>query len=118
MMRPGREWMRLEPQRSGCIGRIYSYLPPPRGLVATAMYLAMVSSTQGHGELIADLAPECAALCKAQMVRICRLTTANQTRLLGHMSDVIAISYATRFGQSQQALVNHHRSRPGLGLLG
>ena len=64
--------MCLEPQRAGRNGRIYPYLPPPRGFIAAAMDLAMVPSTQGDGELIADLASESPGLGEAQMMRVRR----------------------------------------------
>jgi hypothetical protein len=47
------------------------------------MHLAIVTSTQRDGELIADLTPHCPALCEAKVVGIRGLTAANQTRLLG-----------------------------------
>jgi hypothetical protein len=50
--------MRFEPKRAGRNGRSYSYPPPPFGFVAAAMHLAMMSSTQGDSEFIADLAAE------------------------------------------------------------
>ena len=78
----------------------------------------MVPSTQGDGELIADLAAERPALREAQMVGIRRSATANQARLLGHISDVIAVANPARLRQSQHALIDHLRSRPVLRLLG
>ena len=76
----------------------------------------MVSSTQRHGELIADLSAECPALRKAQVVGIAGLAPANQTRLLGHMSDVIAVANPARLRQRQHTFVDHLRSRPVLRL--
>ena len=64
--------MRFEPQGARRNSRIHSYLPPPSGFVAIAMHLAMMSSTQGDSEFIADLAAECPALRKAQVVGIAR----------------------------------------------
>ena len=105
-MRTDRERMRFKPQRAGRNGRIYSYPPPPRGFVAAAMHLAMMPSTQGHGEFIADLAAECPALRKSQVVGIARLPTANQTRLLGYISEMLAVPHSARLRQSQRALIN------------
>ena len=82
--------MRLEPQHAGRNGGIKPDFLPPRGFITAAMHLAMVPSTQGDGELIADLATKRPALRKAQVMGIRGLATANQTRLLGHMSDVVA----------------------------
>ena len=117
LTRSCRHRMRLEPQRAGGNCRIHSYHLPPPGFVATAMHLPMVSSTQRDGKLIADLAPECAALRKAKMVRIHRPAAANQTRLLGHISDVPPVPQPARFRQCQHALVDHLR-QPALRLLG
>jgi hypothetical protein len=48
--------MRFEPQCAGGARRINTGFAPPRGFVAATVHLATVSSTQGNGELIADLA--------------------------------------------------------------
>ena len=106
MTRTGRQRMRFQPQRAGRNDGIYSDLPPPCGFIAVAMHLAMVPSTQGDGELIADLAPERPALREAQVMGIRGLATANQTGLLGHMSDVVAVSNPARLRQRQYALVD------------
>jgi len=64
--------MCVEPQRAGGNGWIKPDFLPPRGFIAAAVHLAMMPTTQGHGELIADLATECPALGEAQMVRVRR----------------------------------------------
>jgi hypothetical protein len=89
--------MRFDPQCAGSNGRIKHGFPPPRGFIATAMYLAMVPSTQGHGELIADLATECPGLGEAQMLRVGRAATADKTRLPGDIPDMLAIADAAWF---------------------
>jgi hypothetical protein len=61
------------------------------------MDLAMVSSTQRHGELIADLATESAGLGEAQMMRVRRGATADKTRLLGDMANMLAVADTARF---------------------
>ena len=61
------------------------------------MHLAMMSSTQGDRELIADLAAESPGLGEAQMMRVRRAATADKTRLLGDIADMLAIADATRF---------------------
>jgi hypothetical protein len=71
-------------------------LRPPRGFIAAAVDLAMVSSTQGNGKLIAHFAAKRPTLYKAQVMGIRGLTTANQTRLLGHISNVVAIPDSAR----------------------
>jgi hypothetical protein len=62
--------MRFEPQDACRNGRIYPYLPPPSSFVAKAMHLAMMSTTQGDGELITDLPAQCAALGKPKVMSI------------------------------------------------
>jgi hypothetical protein len=62
--------MRFEPQRAGCDDWINTGIPPPRGFVAATMHLAMVASTQWNGKLITDLAPECTALGKSEVMGI------------------------------------------------
>ena len=104
-----RHGMRFQPQRPRGHGRINSRAPPPCGFIAEAMGLAMVTSTQWHGELVADLAPECPALREAKMVSIGRLPPANQTRMLGDKLDVIPVTNPPRLRQCQHALVDHLR---------
>jgi hypothetical protein len=62
------------------------------------MHLAMMPSAQWHGELIADLAAECPGLGETQMMRVRRAATADKTRLLGDMADMLSIADAARFG--------------------
>ena len=69
--------MRFEPQDACRNGRIYPYLPPPSSFVAKAMHLAMMSTTQGDGELITDLSAECPALRTAQVVGVAGLAATN-----------------------------------------
>jgi hypothetical protein len=88
--------MGFEPHCAGRNGWIYSYLPPPCSFVSTAMHLTMMPSTQGHGELITDLSAVGPALCKTQVVGVAELAPTNQTRLLWHVSDVVAIPNPAR----------------------
>ena len=52
----------------------------------------MVAAAERHGELVADFAPERAALGEAQMVCIARLAAADQARLLSDEPDVVAVT--------------------------
>lgn len=52
--------------------RINPSLIPPCRFVMTAVDLTMVPTAEWDRELIADLAAECAALGKAQMMRVAR----------------------------------------------
>ena len=63
-------WMSFKPQRTRGASRIEPELVPPRCFVAMMMELAMMSSAQGDGELVAHPAPERAVLGKAQMMSI------------------------------------------------
>jgi len=54
---------------------------PPGHLVARLMELAMVNTAQRYGELITDFETKGSGLGKAQVMRIRRLTTADQARL-------------------------------------
>jgi hypothetical protein len=47
-----------QPKGSSSFGRIDTGFIPPGGLIAAAMNLSVVSSTQRDRELIADFAPE------------------------------------------------------------
>jgi len=65
------------------------------------MQLAMMSPAERHRKLVADFATERTRLREAQMVWIGRPATADQTRLLNHMPDIIAVTNAARFGEDK-----------------
>jgi hypothetical protein len=54
--------MTFKPQSAGNDYRINPSIPPPFGFIAATVQLAVVTSTQWHGELIAWLAPKCPRL--------------------------------------------------------
>ena len=89
--------MRLKPQGSGGGQWIDSRSAPPRSFVAVAMKLAMMPPAQRDGELIADLAPESPRLGETQMMRVRRAATADKTRLLGDIANMLAIANTARF---------------------
>ena len=103
--------MRFEPQCAGPDDWINTGIPPPRGFVAAVMHLAMVSTTQWDGELIADLAAKGPALGKSEVVGIRGSATANQTRVLGDSFDVVSVTNPTWFRKAQHALINCLGSR-------
>ena len=70
------------------------------------MNLGMVTSAEGDDPLVADLSPECAALRKAQMMRIGRCAAADEAWLGRDKSEMILVSNATQFGTDKFALVN------------
>jgi hypothetical protein len=98
--------MPLQPKRAGTDGRINTGIFPPCGFIARAMSLPMVAAAQRHGELIADLAAQCAVLRKAQMVGVCRPAPTNQARLFGHELDVLLVTKAAWLRMGQPALIN------------
>jgi len=90
--------MRFKPQRASRDGWINSGVSPPCGFVAASVNLAMVSSTQGDGELIAHPAAECTNLRNSE-VGIRWLSPANQARVVGDSLDVIPVTNPPRLGQ-------------------
>jgi hypothetical protein len=64
------------------------------------MDLAVVPSAQRHSELIAYLTAERAVLCEAQMMRVRRLTAANQTWLFDYEPDVVLVPKPAGLGMS------------------
>jgi hypothetical protein len=62
--------MGVQPQCAGCDGRIKSGGFPPCSFIAATMDLAMVSTAQWNGVLVADLSSECTALSKSEVVGI------------------------------------------------
>ncbi len=88
--------MRLQPQRAGGDGRIYTRLFPPSGFITTAMRLAMMAAAQRDDEFVAHLAAKRTMLREAKMMGICGLSSANQPRLLGHEFAVGPVPKPTR----------------------
>jgi hypothetical protein len=97
--------MSCKPKRAGGGKRIYSGASPPRSFITAAMDLTVMRATERHGKLVAHLATERTPLRKAQMMRIRRPPTANQTRLLHHMPDMVPITNTARFREHPKAAV-------------
>jgi len=72
-----RDWMSLQPKATRYGAWINADVSPPRDLVAAAVDLAVVAATQWDSEFIADLAPQRAALGKAQVMGVARRTAAD-----------------------------------------
>jgi hypothetical protein len=87
--------MCLQPKNPRGYRWINTGLVPPRGLIPAAMHFAMVSSAEGHNELVTDFAAQCRGLGKAQVMGIGGTPTADQAGLPGNRSDVIPIANAT-----------------------
>jgi hypothetical protein len=91
-----RQRVRFQPERtSRHVGSIPAFAPPG-GFIAAAVDLAVVAAAQRDSELVADLAAECSALCKAQVVWIRGLPAAHQAGLLGNMAKVSAVTNPAR----------------------
>jgi hypothetical protein len=110
--------MRFEPECAGRGGRIYACLPPPCRLIAAAMDLAMMTAAERHCEFVAHLSTQRPMLREAQMMRIGRCATTNQTWLFGDVSYVLAIANAARFGVAKSALVDLRSVGPPSQLTG
>ena len=70
------------------------------------MDLAVVSAAQRDRELVADLAPQGGVLRKPQMMSIRRLATTDETRLLGDVSNVVAVADPAWLRQGEGAFVD------------
>src|SRR5262249_60490086 len=94
------------PQPAGTPDRVDAGLPPPRALVAGAMYRAMMPAAEWNRELIADLAAKRAGLGESKMVWIGGLAAAQQTRLLGDVAQVLPVAIAMWLRDREHALVD------------
>src|SRR5215470_11562827 len=79
------------------------------------MHRAMMPSTEGDRELIADLAAERTGLGKAEVVGVRGLAAAHETRLLGDIAQMLAVAIAPRRSDREDALVDAlHLTRLGV----
>ena len=74
-------WMSLLPKMLSGFKRIDFEIFPPLNLIPGLMKLSMVAAAKRHCELIADLKTDGSRLSKPQMMRITRLSSADQARL-------------------------------------
>lgn len=106
--------MCFQPKRTRRHGWMDFGCPPPSRFIAATMNLPMMASAQGNGELVTDLTAKCPTLRKAQMMRISRLPTADQTRVLGHMAEMMLVANSAaaraRVGYSYRSLSSRNRS--------
>ena len=94
-----RQTVRLQPECARRHRWVDTDLCPPRRFIAAAVNLAMMAATQGHCELIADLAAHGPALGKAQMMGVTRYPAADDARLLGNKPDMLAVADAPWLGE-------------------
>ena len=70
------------------------------------MELPMMTAAKRDGEFVADFQTQRSGLGKAQMMRIGRLTAADETGLRGHESQMGLVPKPLWFGNGQNALVD------------
>ena len=70
------------------------------------MDLAVMSTAERHGELVADFAAERSALRKAQVMGVGGFATADQTSLLRHKAHMVAIADAPRLGMRKNRFID------------
>ena len=96
----------LPPQLTGDLDRINAGRRPPGLLIAGAIDGAVMRAAERDGEFIACLAAERARLQVAKMMRIGLFAAADETRLLGNIAKVLAVSIAPRCRNHEHALVD------------
>ena len=96
----------LVPEPTGDLEGFDIEVVPPCHFVASLMELTMVIATKRHCELITHLKPQRPGLCEAQVMRIRRLTSTNETWVRGNKSEVSLVTKALGLGNRQNALVN------------
>ena len=94
------------PQLAGDRQWFDARLLPPREFVAGLMQIAVVRAAERDRELITHLHPERSRLRKAQVMCVCRLPAANETRLSGDKLQVFFVADALGFAQRQGRLVD------------
>ena len=96
----------LPPELTGDFDRVDAGRRPPGLLIAGAMDRAMMRAAERDGEFIAGLAAERPRLQVAKMMRIGLFAAADETRLLGNIAKVLAVSIAPRCRNDEHALVD------------
>ena len=96
----------LPPELTGDFDGVDPGRRPPGLLVAGAMDRAMMRAAERDGEFIAGLAAERPRLQVAEMMRIGLFAAADETRLLGNIAKVLAVSIAPRCRNHEHALVD------------
>src|SRR6516165_4017119 len=98
--------MCLDPERTGTDGRIDTSFFPPRGFIATAMHLTMMTTAEWHREFIADFPAQGRWLCKTEMMCIGGTPAANQTCLLGDRFHMLPVANSAGHRQRQDRFVD------------
>src|SRR5262245_59324826 len=86
---------------------------PPSHLVTRVMQLPVMPTTERHSELIADFHANAAALGESKMMRVARLSTADQTRLGRDELQMRFVTQPLGLGDGELALVDPTGNRLG-----
>jgi hypothetical protein len=105
---------RRNPELPRSPNRINGLFTPPGGLVAEAMVVPVMGSTERYGELVADLAPHRPRLGKSQMMGVSGASPANQARLRCHELEVCFIAMSARLTDRELAFLDLGGSSVGL----
>jgi hypothetical protein len=107
----------LPPELPGDLDWVNAGRLPPGLLVAGVMDRAVMRAAEGHGEFVARFAAECPRLQITKMMRIGLFAPADETCLLGDITQVLPVTIATRGSDREHALVDAFRLTP-LGAFG
>src|ERR1700722_5385172 len=88
---------RFPPQLEGYGQRIDTDSSPPRGFIAVSVKITVMQSTDRDRIFVTDLAPNCARLGEANMVRLARRAAADDARLSRDEFAVFLIAQADSF---------------------
>ena len=91
--------------------RIDLHVFPPIRFVTFLMQFPVMPSTQRYGELIANFQANAMRLCKSQMMRVTRLSSADKTRLRGDELEMRLVTQPLGLGNGELGLVDPIRSR-------
>src|ERR1019366_6739262 len=110
-----RFWVRLLPMPLGNLQGIDFQTLPPGHFIAGLMQLPMMTAAERHGELVADFETERSGLGKPQMMRIGRLTAANEAGLRGHEPQMGFVAKTLGLGDGEKALIDLRWDEAGCG---
>ena len=99
-------WRRMRFGPKGCRNgeRLDPLVLPPGALVAAPVQLTVMQPANRNSELVAHLASHRPLLSKFEVVGIRRGSAADQTRLSGHKSQMVAVALAHRFADDSDGL--------------
>lgn len=98
--------MALLPKPLGDFQRINLEFLPPRHLIARLMELPVMATTEGDSELITDFHTQSSRLRKTQVMRVGRLTCADQAGLRRNKLQMRFVAKPLWLGNAQNTFVN------------